>query len=189
MAAPADKQVESHAEKAVKDAQPDSSEKDLKPELKSVKPLGATLESGEAQAPAPESDPKLAQKAAALPKTQFLQQKAHPLQTNWQFWYYQRQVPFYTLQQQQTLDGITTLKPQPQPPAGAERGQEKETYFEQLKPLGRIPSIEHFFNYYVHMKKPTEMPREIDIFFFREQEVPMWEVSKFEIFNFHHCLM
>lgn len=27
------------------------------------------------------------------------------------------------------------------------------------------------------MKKPTEMPREIDIFFFREPEVPMWEES------------
>ena len=97
MAAQADKQVESHAEKAVKDAQPDSSEKDLKPDLQSEKPLEATLESGESHAPAPESDLKLAQKAATLLKTQFLQQKAHPLQTNWQFWYYQRQVPFYTL--------------------------------------------------------------------------------------------
>jgi hypothetical protein len=27
------------------------------------------------------------------------------------------------------------------------------------------------------MKKPSEMPREIDIFFFRHQEVPMWEES------------
>jgi translation initiation factor 4E len=40
-----------------------------------------------------------------------------------------------------------------------------------------IPTIEHFFNYYVHMKKPNEMPREIDIFFFREHLVPMWEES------------
>ena len=60
MAAPADKQVESQAEKAVKDAQLDSSEKDPKPELKSEKPIEATLESGEAHAPAPETDPKLA---------------------------------------------------------------------------------------------------------------------------------
>ena len=30
------------------------------------------------------------------------------------------------------------------------------------------------------MKKPTEMPREIDIFFFRDQEVPMWEVGSSE---------
>lgn len=70
---------------------------------------------------------------------------------------------------------MTYLKPQP--PSSAEKNLEKGTYFEQLKPLGKIPSIEHFFNYYVHMKKPTEMPREIDIFFFRDQEVPMWEVS------------
>jgi hypothetical protein len=27
------------------------------------------------------------------------------------------------------------------------------------------------------MKKPSEMPRDIDLFFFREGEVPMWEVS------------
>ena len=185
MAASADKPQASQVEKPAKDAQPTSSEKDAQPESLAEKTQEATLESGEAQAPAPESDLKLASKAATAPKTQFLQQKAHPLQTNWQFWYYQRQVPFYTLQQQQTLDGITTLKPQPQPPAAAERGQEKETYFEQLKPLGRIPSIEHFFNYYVHMKKPTEMPREIDIFFFREPEVPMWEVGAFKYLNFH----
>jgi translation initiation factor 4E len=44
-------------------------------------------------------------------------------------------------------------------------------------PLGAIPTIEHWFNYYVHMKKPSEMPREIDLFFFREHLVPMWEES------------
>jgi hypothetical protein len=26
------------------------------------------------------------------------------------------------------------------------------------------------------MKRPSEMPREIDLFFFREGEIPMWEV-------------
>ena len=31
------------------------------------------------------------------------------------------------------------------------------------------------------MKKPSEMPREIDIFFFRENEIPMWEVRPFDI--------
>lgn len=29
----------------------------------------------------------------------------------------------------------------------------------------------------MYMKKPSEMPREIDLFFFREGEVPMWEES------------
>jgi hypothetical protein len=28
------------------------------------------------------------------------------------------------------------------------------------------------------MRKPSEMPREIDLFFFREGEIPMWEVRK-----------
>ena len=42
-----------------------------------------------------------------------------------------------------------------------------------------MPTLEHFFNYYVHMKKPSEMPREIDIHFFRDNLVPMWEVSTY----------
>ena len=54
-----------------------------------------------------------------------------------------------------------------------------QSYRDQLKALGKMPTLEHFFNYYVHMKKPTEMPREIDIHFFREPLVPMWEVSDF----------
>lgn len=52
-----------------------------------------------------------------------------------------------------------------------------QSYRDQLKPLGKMPTLEHFFNYYVHMKKPTEMPREIDIHFFRDPLVPMWEDS------------
>lgn len=68
--------------------------------------------------------------------------------------------------------------PPPQPKVTpVDRNQIQESYRDQLKPLGQIPTIEHFFNYYVHMKKPTEMPREIDIFFFRDGEVPMWEES------------
>jgi len=51
------------------------------------------------------------------------------------------------------------------------------SYKDCLKSLGQISTIEQFFNYYVYMKKPSEMPREMDLFFFRESEVPMWEVS------------
>ena len=73
MNAPVDRTEESQAEKAAKDARIDSLEKAAKPELKSEKAEEATLESGEVQAPAPETDSKLIQKAAiAPPKTQFL---------------------------------------------------------------------------------------------------------------------
>lgn len=58
--------------------------------------------------------------------------------------------------------------------------QKQKTYREQLKSLGLISSVEHFFNFYVFMKRPSEMPREVDIFFFRDDEVPMWEVSLIE---------
>ena len=44
--------------------------------------------------------------------------------------------------------------------------------------MGQISTVEQFFQYFVYMKKPSEMPREIDLFFFREGEVPMWEVWK-----------
>lgn len=73
MPVPGDKLEESQPANAFQDAQPDSLEKDEKRELKPEKVQEATLESGEAQAPAPESDPKLIQKAATVPKTQFLQ--------------------------------------------------------------------------------------------------------------------
>ena len=49
-------------------------------------------------------------------------------------------------------------------------------YRDMLKDMGQISTVEQFFQYFVYMKKPTEMPREIDLFFFREGEIPMWEV-------------
>jgi translation initiation factor 4E len=74
---------------------------------------------------------------------------AHPMQNHWQFWYFQRK----------------------------SNNAEKKPYRDQIIPIGQIPSIEHFFNYYVFLKKPSDMPRDIDIFFFRNDEVPMWEDS------------
>jgi translation initiation factor 4E len=52
-----------------------------------------------------------------------------------------------------------------------------DSYRESLKDLGLISTVEQFISYFVYMKKPSEMPREIDLFFFREGEVPMWEES------------
>jgi hypothetical protein len=51
------------------------------------------------------------------------------------------------------------------------------SYRDKLKDMGQISTIEQFFQYFVYMKKPSEMPREIDLFFFRENEIPMWEVG------------
>ena len=52
-------------------------------------------------------------------------------------------------------------------------------YRDMLKDMGQISTVEQYFQYFVYMKKPTEIPREIDLFFFREGEIPMWEVSGF----------
>ena len=119
--------------------------------------------------------PSLSTAAPSSRPMQFLPQNGHRCETPWQFWYYQRQTPFYTQQQQQTIEGIIRVGPQPNVEKAAPL--EPESYRDQLKPLGKMPTLEHFFNYYVHMKKPTEMPREIDIHFFRNNLVPMWEVS------------
>ena len=91
--------------------------------------------------------------------------QAHLMQSTWHFWFHQRQ-PF----------------------AGEDKDRERDkpeatSYREQLKSLGQIPTIEHFFNYYVFMKKPSQMPRDIDLFFFRDKQMPMWEVSVFRVLN------
>jgi len=52
-------------------------------------------------------------------------------------------------------------------------------YRDRLKNMGLISSVEQFFEYYVYLKRPSEMAREIDLYFFREGEVPMWEESIF----------
>ena len=84
------------------------------------------------------------------------------MQSTWNFWFHQRQAPSEDRERERE-------KP------------EATSYREQLKVIGQIPTIEHFFNYYVYMKKPSEMPRDIDLFFFREGLMPMWEVSSHSI--------
>jgi hypothetical protein len=109
---------------------------------------------------------------------QSLPLQTHPLHSSWQFWYYQRQSPqqYYAQNQPEaSKDKPEATEPEMKPWKGK---QKQKTYREQLKPLGLIPSVEHFFNFYVFMKRPSEMPREVDIFFFRNEEVPMWEVSQ-----------
>ena len=69
------------------------------------------------------------------------------MHSEWQFWFHKRH-------QQTTLP-----------------------YKEQLKPLGKMSSLEDFFDVYSHMHSVSEMPREIDLFLFRDDEVPMWEES------------
>merc|ERR1719498_1707730 len=94
-----------------------------------------------------ENNPLLLNSQAASQVLQ-TQTTAHLMHNHWQFWYYSR------AQQQLELP-----------------------FRDQLKSLGTIPTIEHFFNYYVYLKKPTDMPRDIDLFFFREKNMPMWEDS------------
>lgn len=97
-------------------------------------------------------------------KTQQIKKSAtSQLQTPWEFWHYQRperQFPNSNAQTSKVEQPVHL------------------SYRDQLKALGKIKTVEHFFHFYVYMKKPTDMPREIDLFFFRSGEVPMWEVSE-----------
>ena len=81
------------------------------------------------------------------------------MHSQWQFWFFSRN------QSSSSQDDEQETK------------SEKPSYREQLKSLGKIPTVEHFFNYYVFLKKPSDMPRDIDLFFFRHNELPMWEES------------
>mmetsp|Transcript_34827 Transcript_34827/g.26001 ORF Transcript_34827/g.26001 Transcript_34827/m.26001 type:complete len:172 (-) Transcript_34827:339-854(-) len=98
------------------------------------------------------------QSMVVTPSQEFKTPNRHSLQTNWCYWYLQRQM------HHSENDG-EPLK--------------KVTYRDRLKSLGTISTVEQFFEYYVYMKRPSEMAREIDLYFFREGEVPMWEDSPF----------
>ncbi len=105
-------------------------------------------------------------------ESQFIPSKGHPLQTNWKFWYVQRYHHFPLTDPTTTAEGnLSQLEAPKQKPVKI------TDYRERLKDMGQISTIEQFFQSYVYMKKPSEMPREIDLFFFRENEIPMWEVS------------
>ena len=51
------------------------------------------------------------------------------------------------------------------------------SYRDQLRNLGEISTIEQFFSYYTHLKKVEDIPKDTDLYFFRANEVPMWEES------------
>lgn len=59
-----------------------------------------------------------------------------------------------------------------------DRQKSRETQFEDsIRKLFIADTAESFFEHYVHMKRPDEIISDIDIFMFRETEMPMWEES------------
>jgi hypothetical protein len=96
-----------------------------------------------------EAEDALQQSRNLFLKNLYSSNQLHLLQTDWSFWYYVRNPDFQT----------------------------PGTYREQLKNIGTVNSLEHFYHYYAFLKRPQEMAREADIHFFRGGEVPMWEVN------------
>lgn len=49
------------------------------------------------------------------------------------------------------------------------------SYEDSLKPVGVIGTVEDFWGYYQHFKKPTELPIGSYIYLFKEEVTPAWE--------------
>jgi len=70
-----------------------------------------------------------------------------PLETAWTFWY----------------DKKTSDK------------KESEQYMEALKQLGTFNTIEGFYRHYSFLLRPSELPRDHNVYLFRKSYKPMWE--------------
>lgn len=49
-------------------------------------------------------------------------------------------------------------------------------HVENLKNLGTVYSVEDFFTYYCYLQRPSEMPHNHKLMFFRKGCKPLWEV-------------
>ncbi len=50
-----------------------------------------------------------------------------------------------------------------------------DTFEDSLKPVAVIESVEEFWRYYQHFKRPTELPVGSYIYLFKEEVKPVWE--------------
>lgn len=94
--------------------------------------------------------------------------KIHYLHSSWEFWYYKRPVRGFD-------SSVSDQTPKNDNSNSGNSSHHELSYKDQLKPLGKISSLEEFQSYHFFMKKAQEMPRDIDLFFFRHGEIPMWE--------------
>lgn len=53
--------------------------------------------------------------------------------------------------------------------------QDRNTYVNELKPLGSFSTVEGFWSYYRHINRPDKLPDECDVYLFLENVQPMWE--------------
>ncbi|KAK8807181.1 hypothetical protein WA158_003940 [Blastocystis sp. Blastoise] len=70
----------------------------------------------------------------------------HKLETSWSFWYDRKIM----------------------------RGEQKE-YKNNLKLLGTFDTIEDFWRYYVHLRRPSAMDKDMNYYLFRGTTLPAWE--------------
>ena len=51
------------------------------------------------------------------------------------------------------------------------------SYKDNLKNMGSFNTLEGFWRYYVHLKRPSTLQRDVNLYIFRKGCAPMWEVS------------
>lgn len=75
----------------------------------------------------------------------------HPLQTPWCVWYDKKQ--------------------------HRNRGSSSKgtSYKDNLKNMGSFNTLEGFWRYYVHLKRPSTLQRDVNLYIFRKGCAPMWE--------------
>ena len=52
------------------------------------------------------------------------------------------------------------------------------SYKDQLNKIGTFGTVEDFWAHYVHMKRPSELPVDTNVYLFRDGCHPSWEVRR-----------
>ena len=83
----------------------------------------------------------------------------------------------------QESDGPKTIKLQNQwsfwysPRGRNSKPNAKQNYKANITHLGDINTVEDFISYYCYLKKPSEVPVDNKMIFFRKGDLPCWEVT------------
>lgn len=74
----------------------------------------------------------------------------HRLETSWSLWYDKKM-------------------------ARRASGGPKQSYKDNLRMMGSFKTLEEFWRFYVHLKRPSDLVRDVNLYLFREGCTPMWE--------------
>lgn len=53
----------------------------------------------------------------------------------------------------------------------------RSAYKNNLRRLGTFDTVEEFWRHYIYLKRPSELEKDVNVYLFRKQLTPMWEVG------------